>query len=58
MIGVKKRFLRMPDGGGGDIIAPPPSFSTQGAKLKRLDITMQRASHPSVGKRKAIFCFF
>ena len=51
MIGVKKRFLRMPDGGGGggDIIAPPPSFSTQGAKLKRLDLTMQRVSHPKRG---------
>ena len=51
MIGVKKRFLRMPDGGGGggDIIAPSPSFSTQGAKLKRLDLTMQRASHPKRG---------
>lgn len=51
MIGVKKRFLRMPDGGGGggDIIAPPPSFSTQDAKLKKLDLTMQRASHPKRG---------
>ena len=41
----------MPVGGGGvgDIISHAPSFSTQDAKLKRLDLTIQRASHPKRG---------